>query len=958
MNDRDDYPDNPYRGRADREGGYDYDPLTDPLAAQPPSRGRRARPGPPDAGGPVGPPNTSTGEFRTPQYAPRPEDHYDPLGPGGPPPTGRRHRTAEPQGEPPRRTGAAPQGDQTRRGGAAEALRGSRAARSAAQRQGGGPAAPQPPAGGTGPLPAPGAAQPPTAQPPGTPPPGARQGRRPAPPDPTQDGLAALAGLGSPTPSAPQTPPAAEAPQPPVEPEEPPRRGRRARREAPAPGPADARPEAGAFVEPDEPVGRRARRKRAKRAPDPDEGGFFSDVPEDDSVFDTGAFPGVHQSADTGAFAVVSEPEDSPRRGRRRGRDPEPPPQEEEPRGRLGRRKRARRTEEPAPDEGAFLADAPQEPAAFDPDPFEQGAPVESGSFEQVEEPRGRARRGRGGRRRGRAAQTPDEGHATGEAPVEAFRDEEPVGRRARRARRTEEPAPDAFLADAPQEPDAADSGPFERGPFESGSFEQVEEPVGRRGRATGPGEEDEFAPSEAPVEEPEDEEPVARRSRRRRGKPDEPFRRRRRRGRGRRASDGFDVEDPREEYVPEPEPEPEADEDEQDYYAEYEEPALDDIAAAYGNSRRQREMKRRAKQARQRKGGSGKARRRRGGKGMMIALVLVLVLVVVGGGYGVVRTYVFPADYSGEGSGEVVFTIEQGDTGTAVGENLTDAGVVASTRAFTNALDAVPPEELGEGLVPGSYSLAEGMSGESAVTALLDADNRLGGRVTVREGLRSEDIFEHLSTELGIPVADFEEAYADVDNLNLPEYATAGPEGYLFPETYSFDAGTEAGVVLRTMVSHFNQVAEEIELEERAAAIDRDPNEIMAIASIVQAETGNEEDMPRISAVVHNRLALGMELQMDSTCFYVLGEHGTFLNDEQRDACEADPQGYSTYGMTGLPEGPFVPPGQEAIEAALEPADVDFLYFALIDPENGETGFSSTLEEHNQMVAENQAEW
>jgi UPF0755 protein len=556
---------------------------------------------------------------------------------------------------------------------------------------------------------------------------------------------------------------------------------------------------------------------------------------------------------------------------------------------------------------------------------------------------------------------------------VEEFRDEEPTGRsgragRRKRSRRAEEPAADtgAFLSDAPEEPGSYGSGAFEQaedpGPW-SGSFEQVDEPVGRRGRAAEAPDED-YATSEMSVEAPEvpeapeEEEPAPRRSRRRRaGSGDEPAgrRSRRRRGRGRRASDGFDVEDPREPLPPEPEPEAEADED--DGY-EYEEPALDDIAAAYGNSRRQREMKRRAKQARQRKGASGKGRRKGQRKTLMIILVVILVLVVVGGGYGIVRTYVFPADYSGEGSGEVVFVIESGDSGTAVGSNLVDAGVVASTRAFTNALDAVPPDELGEGLVPGTYSLAERMSGESAVAALLDPENQLGGRVTIREGLRTEEIFEHLSSELGIPVADFEEAYADVESLNLPEYATAGPEGYLFPETYRFDAGAEAASVLKTMVTHYRQVAEDMELEERAAAIDMDPNEVMALASIIQAETGNEEDMPLISAVVHNRLELGMELQMDSTCFYVLGEKGTFLNDEQRDICEADPQGYSTYGMAGLPQGPFVPPGQEAIEAALEPADVDYLYFALIDPENGQTGFSETLEEHNQMVAENQAEW
>ncbi|PDP86430.1 aminodeoxychorismate lyase [Glycomyces fuscus] len=342
----------------------------------------------------------------------------------------------------------------------------------------------------------------------------------------------------------------------------------------------------------------------------------------------------------------------------------------------------------------------------------------------------------------------------------------------------------------------------------------------------------------------------------------------------------------------------------------------------------------------------------------MTIVLALVLLLVVAGGGYAVIRTYVLPADFDGQGSGETVFVIEQGDTGSTVGENLADAGIVASSRAFLNALDAVPEEELGAGLSPGTYSLAQGMSGEAAVEALLDPASRVGGRVSIPEGLRTDKIFERISAQTDLSVEELDEAYARTDELGLPEYATQGPEGYLFPSTYQFDPGVEALSVLQRMVTQHKQVAEEIDLENRAEALGYDANEIMAIAAIVQAETGTEEDMPLISAVVHNRLEQGMQLQMDSTCFYVLGEEGTFLNNDQRASCEADPRGYSTYGMTGLPAGPFVAPGEDAIEAALEPADEDYLYFALIDPENGETGFSTTLEQHNEMVAENQAEW
>ncbi|WP_435111211.1 endolytic transglycosylase MltG [Nocardiopsis synnemataformans] len=834
MNDRDDYPDTPYRGRADRERGYDYDPLSDPPPAQPPPRGRRARPEPADWNE-----DSGTGEFRTPRYGPR-SGGYDPLSPEGQPP-GRRHR-AEPPAEGP--SGPA------RRGGAADALRGGRAARSSAPRRQD-QEAPRPP------EPAPPRSQ------------GPARSRQTGPAgDPTQDALAALANLGE---SAAPARPEQSAPAAPAAEEEPTRRGRRARPEhepesppEPQPeeprrgggrrrrgAPADEAPAAAAPPPEEEPRGRRARRRRGRRDDEPT-GGFLDDAPEDSGVFDSGTFPGVSGSADTGAFAAVEEP---PARRSRRARADRDPWDE--------------RSDAPA-DSGAFpgtdaFAPAPEpdsgafEAQDFDEEPQEEPEPRSRRSRRrQAEEDRGGRRRG-GRRRRG--------------APVE----------------------------EAPQEDEAPEEESAE-------SFAE-----------------------EAPEEEPE---PRPRRSRRA-SAADDGGRRGGRRRRGRRE---------------EPEEEPEEED-------EYEEPNLADIAEAYGGGRSSRRKAKELKRARANAGKGGRKRRRRS-RALTIVLALILLLVVAGGGYAVIRTYVLPADFDGQGSGETVFVIEEGDAGSAVADNLAEAGVVASSRAFLNALGAVPEEELGSGLAPGTYSLAQGMSGEAAVAALLDPASRVGGRVTIPEGLRTDGIFERISEATDLSVEELDAAYAQTDELGLPDYATEGPEGYLFPSTYRFDPGTEALSVIRTMVTQHTQVAEEIELENRAEAQGYDANEIMAIAAIVQAETGTKEDMPLISAVVHNRLAEGMQLQMDSTCFYVLGEEGTFLNDEQRASCEADPRGYSTYGMTGLPVGPFVAPGVDAIEAALEPADEEYLYFALVDPENGETGFSNTLEEHNQMVAENQAEW
>ncbi|MGW8528822.1 endolytic transglycosylase MltG [Nocardiopsis sp. NPDC055824] len=816
MNDRDDYPDNPYRGRNERERGYDYDPLSDPLPAQPPSRGRRARPEPPARGDAPTAPDTadpgagtggfrrtgnSTGEFRTHGYASRADGEYDPLSPDAPPP-GRRRR-AEPPTEPPP--------GQPRRTGAADALRGGRAARSGANRSRG---ADEP---GTGDR-----AQPQDPS---------RAHRGPAA-DPTQDALAALANLGAPSaPARPADEPAR--PRDRAADEPPPRRGRRSqagsepeprrRRGAPVDeGSADT----GAMPVEEEPAGRRGRRKRGRRDDEPT-GGFLDDAPEDSGAFDSGSFPGLTGSADTGAFAAVPGP--TRRRGARRARAER---DEEETRG-----------------------------AARDPEPEEAAS---SGAFDEAEEA---SRSRRGGRRRRRGA------------PVE----------------------------EAPPEADAAPDG-----------------------------EEDADPGTDAPEEEPESE-PAGRRSRRRRGGDDgdgEPAGRRSRRRRG-----GRRAEEPEEEVE------------------EYEEPALADIAEAYGGGRSSRRKAKELKRARANANRRGRGRRGMS-KGLMIVLVLVLILVVGGGGYVVMRTYVFPEDFSGEGSGEVVFVIENGESGSAIAGNLADQGVVASSRAFVNALDAVPEDEIGDGLVPGTYSLAEGMSGEAAVAALLDPESRLGGQVTIREGLRNEQVLQELSDRTGVPLEELQAAHEQTDELGLPDYATEGSAGYLFPATYRFDPGTEAMSMLKTMVTHHRNVTEEMELEERAAGAGYDPNEIMAMASIIQAESGKAEDMPMISRVIYNRLDIGMNLGMDSTCFYAIGEYGIALNNDQLAQCEADTSGFDTYHKSGLPPGPFVAPGEDAIEAALEPAEGDWLYFVATDPENGVTEFASTEAEFNELKARFEETW
>ncbi|MDT0303293.1 endolytic transglycosylase MltG [Streptomonospora wellingtoniae] len=354
-----------------------------------------------------------------------------------------------------------------------------------------------------------------------------------------------------------------------------------------------------------------------------------------------------------------------------------------------------------------------------------------------------------------------------------------------------------------------------------------------------------------------------------------------------------------------------------------------------------------RAGGGRGRKGRPAKQRNRRSRKGPVILLCVVLVAVLGAGGY-VGRAYVFPPDYEGKGSGSVRVEVAEGSSGSSIARNLADKGVVASSQAFLNALNA------SEGSVaPGTYRLRERMSGEAAVAMLTDPATRIRAHVTFKEGLRSEEILTLISKKTDIPMKELRAAYENGDKLGLPDYAEYGAEGYLFPDTYDMPADADATALLKRMVDRFHTVAGEVKLEKKAEELNLTPNEAMSVAAVVQAESGSVEDMSKVARVVYNRLQQGMELGMDSTCFYVLGEYGIALTSAQVAECESSGSEYATYGRKGLPQGPIVSPGKDAINAALNPAEGDWRYFVATDPENGVTEFAETYDEFVQLKQE-----
>ena len=211
---------------------------------------------------------------------------------------------------------------------------------------------------------------------------------------------------------------------------------------------------------------------------------------------------------------------------------------------------------------------------------------------------------------------------------------------------------------------------------------------------------------------------------------------------------------------------------------------------------------------------------------------------------------------------------------------------------------------------------------------------------VTVLEGLEKKQVAAILAEKLNLDKKKL------LLLINSPTFCKTlsikaiDLEGYLFPETYNFPTTASEQQVLRRMVEHCHAVFDE-RLQRRARELEMSIQEVITLASIIEGETSWDSERDTIAAVYHNRLKKGMRLQADPTVQYALpGEpRRLFYKDYSYDSP------YNTYRHGGLPPGPINSPGRASIEAALFPADVDYLYFVA----TGEGGhiFTRTLQEH-----------
>ena len=243
----------------------------------------------------------------------------------------------------------------------------------------------------------------------------------------------------------------------------------------------------------------------------------------------------------------------------------------------------------------------------------------------------------------------------------------------------------------------------------------------------------------------------------------------------------------------------------------------------------------------------------------------------------------------------------------------------------------------------PGEYDLHTAMRPAEILNALVKG-NVIQYSVLIPEGLSAQQIGKVLE-EAGIATeADVARLVADPAFVKSLGFEAKTLEGYLFPDTYHFRRKTKPEDVLRAMVHRFKD-AYTPGLQAQAAALGLTERQVVTLASIIEKETGRDDERPLISAVFHNRLKKRLALQSDPTVIY--GIRNFSGNLTRKDLGRPTP--FNTYTSRGLPPGPIANPGLKALQAAVNPAPVKYLYF--VSKNDGSHHFSVTLAEHNRAV-------
>jgi UPF0755 protein len=236
----------------------------------------------------------------------------------------------------------------------------------------------------------------------------------------------------------------------------------------------------------------------------------------------------------------------------------------------------------------------------------------------------------------------------------------------------------------------------------------------------------------------------------------------------------------------------------------------------------------------------------------------------------------------------------------------------------------------------------------EDAATAIDIHDRLVRGdiffhTVTIPEGFNMFEIGQAVQTAgLGTEQQFVDAAKADVGLIRDLDPQAQTLEGYLFPDTYHFTRTQSMRDIVATMVRRFRQ-------EAHALGLNGDVHRVVTLAAIVEKETAAPEERPLVAGVYLNRLQRHMALDADPSVIYAALLAGRYQGTIHQSDLQFDSP-YNTYKYPGLPPGPIANPGRASLEAAMHPAQTDYLYF--VSDNNGHHRFARTMDEHSHNVA------
>lgn len=294
----------------------------------------------------------------------------------------------------------------------------------------------------------------------------------------------------------------------------------------------------------------------------------------------------------------------------------------------------------------------------------------------------------------------------------------------------------------------------------------------------------------------------------------------------------------------------------------------------------------------------------------------------------------------------EIEFVLEDVTSIGQVAQMLEDMGIIESALMYRIELGIIGSTE---DYQPGTFILNQNMSSTRVNARLRSRPLELmeENRIMIREGFTQRDIGVYIEETRGWFTAEEFMYVANTHDFGfsflegLPERPSR-LEGYLFPDTYFVSANPTPVEVITNMLVRFNEIYN-FEYRVRTEELGLTMDQVVTIASMIEREVRVPEERAKVARVIYNRLAAGMQLQIDATVIYALDRHVDRLTYPDL----ATPSPFNTYYISGLPWGPISNPGAASIHATLFPVDANYLFYVLIDLETGTHFFTHDFDQH-----------